>query len=240
MGKSFSTALAESKSQSNENTICELYFLERKVYRKLEEQASKLYITALHDECLPIVCAVDKTQKMALKVESACTEEVRKRINEVLHGDCLEELVNLLTEKVNNILETTTTGDEERLCTHVVFANKSILRVDLFVYYCSFRPTEALGQYHNMLVYSMQVGLLDIAKARPQVLIYELTRATEEEKLSYACQKLEARAKFTERLRYIVQYTAKVPRGKYNGVSSWLQGIGGSHRNPFLWPSISP
>ena len=236
MEKSFSTALEESKSQNNENTICELYSLERNVYRKLEEQASKLYITALHDECLPIVCAVHKTQKLVLNVGYAQRDEIRRRINEVLHGDYLEEFVKLLAEKLNNILEITTVGDEERLYTHVVFANKSILRVDLFFYYRSFRPAEALGEYNNILVYYMQVGLLDIAKARQQVLIYELARATEEEKLSNACQKLEARAKFTERLSYAVQHTAKVPRGKYNGVSSWFQGIGGSHRKSYLWP----
>ena len=45
------------ESQSNIKTVtCELFSLERKVCHKLEEQASKLYIKALHDECLPIVC----------------------------------------------------------------------------------------------------------------------------------------------------------------------------------------
>jgi len=226
MGISFSTVLEENQSQSSAKKTCELYSLEQKVYRQLEEQASKLYIAALHDECLPIVCAVHKVQKMSLNVESASIDEVRKRINEVLHGDYLEEFVKLLTEKLNNILETTTTGDEERLCTHVVFANKSILRVDLFVYYRWFRPTEVLGEYRNILAYYMQVGLLDITKARPQVLIYELTRATEEEKLSHACQKLEYRTKYTERLNYTLQYKAKVPTGKFNRVFSFLGGGG--------------
>ena len=58
MGISLSTALEENKANSNDNTIYELHLLERNVLRKLEEQTSKLYLTALNDECLPIVCAV--------------------------------------------------------------------------------------------------------------------------------------------------------------------------------------
>ena len=216
MGKSFSTALEERKNQSNVSVICELYSLERKVFRKLVDQASKLYITALHEECLPIVCAVQNTQKLSLNVDSVSRNEVRKRINEVLRGDYLEELVILLTEKMNNVLETTTIGDEERSYTNVVFANKSVLRVDLFVCHRWFRATEVLSEYNNILAYYMQVGLLDIAKARPQVLIYELTRSTKEDKLDDACEKLEIRAKYTKRLYYTVEYTAKFPRGKYN------------------------
>ena len=75
---SFSGALDESERQSNVSVIHELYSLERKVRRKLEEQASKLYINALHDECLPIVCAVDKKQKILLDVDSVSSDEKKR------------------------------------------------------------------------------------------------------------------------------------------------------------------
>lgn len=212
MGISFSGALDENERHSNANVIHELYSLERKVCYKLEEQASKLYINALHDECLPIVCAVDKKQKIFLNVDSVSSDEVRTRINEILHGDYLEELIKLLAEKLNSALGTTTAGEEESLYTHVVFANKSVLRIDLFVYHRRFRHSdESLSEYKNILAYFVQVGLVEIIKARPQVLIYELTRATDHAKLSNACEKLEARAKYTERLNYTVQPRAKVP-----------------------------
>ena len=215
MGILLSTLLeGPNETQSNIKTVSELYSLERKVNRKIEEQASKLYINALHDECLPIVCAVDKKQRLLLNVDSASSDEVRKRISEVLHGDYLEELIKLLAEKVNNVLENTSTGDEESLYTNVVFANNSVLRIDLFVYHRRFRVSESLCEYNNILAYFVQVGLLDIAKARPQVLIYELTKATNIAKLNDACDKLEARAKYTERLHYTVQHIAKAPRGK--------------------------
>ena len=222
MGISFSSALGENERQGNVNMIHELHSLERKVCHKIEEQASKLYVDALHDECLPIVCAVDKKQKILLNVDSVSSDEVTTKINEVLHGDYLEELIKLLAEKLNSTLGTTTVGEEEGLYTHVVFANKSVLRIDLFVYHRRFRRTENLSVYNNILAYFVQVGLVEIIKARPQVLIYELTRATDQAKLNNACEKLEAFAKCKVRLNYIVETRpAKVhtlPTGKCIGV----------------------
>ena len=211
MGISFSGALEENERQSNVNVIHELCSLERKVCHKLEEQASKLYINALHDECLPIICAVDKKQNILLNVGSVSSDEVRTKINDILHGDYLEQLMNLLAEKLNIALGTTTAGDEESLYKHVVFANKSVLRIDLFVYHRRFSYTESLSDYNNILAYFVQVGLVEIIKTRPPVLIYELTRATDHTKVNNACKELEALAKCTERLNYTVQPRAKVP-----------------------------
>ena len=215
MGIYLSTVLEECKREGRDaNTICELYSLERKVIHKLEDQASKLYVAALHDECLPIVCAVHNTQKILLNVKSATKDEVKKKVHEVLRGNYLEELVNLLTENLSNVLASATIGIEERSFKHVVFANKSVLRIDLFVYYDRFRPREAVIEYNSILAYYLQVGLLDTERARPQVLIYELTRSTEEDKLNHACERLEARINSTGRLHNTVQYTAKNFRGK--------------------------
>ena len=181
MGISFSTVLEENESQLDANAIFELYSLKRNAYRKLEEQAPQLYITALHDECLPIVCAVHKTEEMSLNVDSSSLrEEVTKRINLVLRGEYLEQLIMLLVEKLKIVLDIKTVVEETY--TYVVFANRSILRIDLFVYYSQFRTKKN----KNILAYFLQVGLLDIAKARPQVLIYELTKATDEGKLNEA------------------------------------------------------
>ena len=91
MGISLSTALEENKANSNDNTIYELHLLERNVLRKLEEQTSKLYLTALNDECLPIVCAVDKKQAIVLKIDAVSENQVRHSLNELLGGNYLEE-----------------------------------------------------------------------------------------------------------------------------------------------------
>ena len=144
-------------------------------------------------------------------------DQVRHSLNGLLRGNYLKELVVLLTEKLNNVLESAKMiGDtEERLFRYVVFANKSILRLDFFVYYRSFLPNESLKDYNNILAYFIQVGLLDILKARSQVLNYELTRATEADKINDACEKLEAREKCTEKLGFILQYVSKISTGKY-------------------------
>ena len=218
MGISLSTALEESKGNSNDNTIYELHLLERNVLRKLEEQTSKLYLTALKDECLPIVCAVDKKQAIMLKIDAVSENQVRHSLNELLRGNYLEELVVLLTEKLNNVLKrqkSAIIGDKERLFKYVVFANKSILRLDFFVYYRSLLPNGSLKDYNNILAYFIQVGLLDILKVRSQVLIYELTRATEEDKINDACKKLKARENCTRKLSFILQYMGKISTGKY-------------------------
>lgn len=195
MGISLSTALEESEGNSNDNTICELHLLERSVLGKLEEQASKLYQTALNDEYLPIVCAVDKKQAIVLKVDAVPENQVRRSLNELLRGNDLlvEELVVLLKEKLDNVLKSAIIGDEESLFAYFVIANNSILRLDFFVYYRSFRSSESLKDYNNILAYFIQVGLLNVRKAPRQVLKYELTRVTEEDKAKDACEKLKAR-----------------------------------------------
>ena len=144
-------------------------------------------------------------------------EQVRHSLNGLLRGNYLKELVVLLTEKLNNVLESAKMiGDtEERLFRYVVFANKSILRLDFFVYYRSFLPNESLKDYNNVLAYFIQVGLLDILKARPLVLIYELTRATEEDKINDACKKLKARENCARKLGFILQYMGKISTGRY-------------------------
>ena len=130
----------------------------------------------------------------------------------------------LLAEKLNIALGTTIAGDEESLCTHVVFANKSVLRIDLFVYHHDrrFGHTESLSEYHNILAYFGQIGLLDIPKARPQGLIYELTRATRPRAHAMInCVKLVTSLKrwqsgqrdWTERLYYVVHQLVTVFTG---------------------------
>lgn len=144
-------------------------------------------------------------------------DQVRHSLNGLLRGNYLEELVVLLKEKLNNVLESAKMiGDtEERLFRYVVFANKSILCLDVFVYYRSFLPNESLKDYNNVLAYFIQVGLLDILKVRPQVLIYELTRATAEDKVNDACKKLKARENCARKLGFILQYMGKISTGRY-------------------------
>ena len=97
--------------------------------------------------------------------------------------------------------------------THVVFDNKSVLHIDLFASHRRFRLTESLREYKNILAYFAQAGLVDITKARQQVVIYELTRAAHHDKLRAASKKLEVQARYTERLYHVVYHLATVITG---------------------------
>ena len=79
--------------------------------------------------CRLFAGAVDKKQKILLNVDSVSTDEDRTKINEILHGDYLEELIKLLAEKLNIAQQNNTIGEEESLYTRVVFVNKSVFRI---------------------------------------------------------------------------------------------------------------
>ena len=55
-------------------------------------------------------------------------------------------------------------------------------------------------EYTNAFCYCMQVGILDLEKVDPQIMLYELTRAVGEEALPNALTHLEGLTVFAERL----------------------------------------
>ena len=79
-------------------------------------------------DCLPVQWTCKK-QKILLNVDSVSTDEDRTKINEILHGDYLEELIKILAEKLNIAQQNNTIGEEESLYTRVVFVNKSVFRI---------------------------------------------------------------------------------------------------------------
>ena len=81
--------------------------------------------------CRLFAGAVDKKQEILLSVDSVSTDEVRTKIDEILHGDYLEdrELIKILAEKLNIAQQNNTIGEEESLYTRVVFVNKSVFRI---------------------------------------------------------------------------------------------------------------
>ena len=159
--------------------------------KRLECKKSKLYIDALNDECIPIVCAVDRFEdiiyiKDLKDLKDILKGEIASIIKRHLRNPGgFDGLIKLLVE----MLETVTQpgkkceGLEERQ-THVVHANKSFIRIDYYLYIQSDDGKEAA------LFYFVQVGLIEVAKTRLPVLIYELTRATEDENLERESEEL--------------------------------------------------
>lgn len=162
--------------------------------QKFEEKKAKLYIDALNDECLPIVCAVDKFYEFLFHVaatrEEADRYGIKNRIDKHLRGDYLTGLKNLLEGVVENVLNTTTDVVEENQ-THVVYANESVLRIDYFLYFTKFKVG---SNDMTALFYYVQVGVIDMTRVRLPVLRYELTRATDKDKLKNAGENLQKMA----------------------------------------------
>lgn len=90
--------------------------------------------SAVEDKSLSIVAVVDKSMKYSIKVSSATSEEVGKAIGEVLKGDFLSGVTDLITVGLNAMLGNESVGETEKQDFHVVFANNSLLRIDCMFY----------------------------------------------------------------------------------------------------------
>lgn len=124
--------------------------VERRMRDKLECTKAKLYIDALNDECVAIVCAVakfdgmlyieDAGEKAKAKTEEATErslleEEITNIIRRYLHTEP-EGADNKLIELVTKVVETLLSrkqGKHEAHHYQVVLANKGVIRFDYFI-----------------------------------------------------------------------------------------------------------
>ena len=191
MGQSFSQAVDDAKDKDKSS----LLKAERRMREKLECVKAKLYIGALNDECIPIVCAVDKFYD-TIFIENAKEEEWEKKwkseVGNIIarHLRMPEEkadkrLVELVTDVLVNLNshKEKKTYDEQHI--HVVYANESFIRFDYHIHF------EIRGDNTRALFFYGQVGLIDLEKAELPVLIYELKRATEHQHLKKAAEELK-------------------------------------------------
>lgn len=216
MGQSLSELIEEK--ERDEKTFKEALHLrkiERTMRQKFEENKARMYIDALNDECLPIICAVDKFYEFLVnveKVDGAPEEDafdIGKKLKKHLHGDYLTELITLLGGVLGNVLDTQTTGVVEERQTHVVYANRSVIRIDYYLYYTKISVG---GSDFTALFYYVQVGVIDMTRVRLPVLIYELTRATESQRLGEAGKALKGIANSSLRLHEAVQTLSDAAR----------------------------
>ena len=181
---------------------------ERSMREKLECVKAKLYIGALNDECIPIVCAVDKFSNIIFienvkEIHAGWKKDVADTIKRHLRmPDNGED--NQLTTLVTDVLENLITAEnrvkeyEEEQPIHVVYANESLIRFDYHIHF------EVLEGDRCALSYYGQVGLIDVERARLPVLAYELNRTTKEEHLDGAAEGLKKFGKLTTKLEVFV------------------------------------
>ena len=209
--------MGQSLSQEVEKDS-NLLNVERRLRGKLECTKAKLYIDALNDECVAIVCAVAKFDDMlyikdAEKKAEAENEDAKDEITNIIRryldmeGDNPGEksdkkLIELVTNEVKTLLSSKQ-GTQESHHYHVVYSNKGFIRFDYSIYLQFLTDGEAAGGEvtdggatrsggvkQAALSYYGQVGLMNVTNAKPQVLMYELRRATEDKNLVKAGKEL--------------------------------------------------
>lgn len=218
----------EIQKTTDEKVRLELYEKEREMRRKYEEKKAQLYIEALNDECLPILCAVDRFYDILFNVKKHTAGtvpsdtdpyDIKITMEKHLQGKYLTKLVELLRGVVEKVLEQSTKVDEvEQTHMHVVSANENILRIDYYLYLSKLTSGE------NALFFYVQVGAIDMARARLPVLIYELTRATNSEELGKAGVDLENIAKSSIRLHKAVKILANAAKQNVEGAGEKEEG----------------
>ena len=165
--------------------------MHKMLVNKIAAISSKMENDAIEDKSLPIVAVVDKSQKYKIKVSEAPSQEITDAIGEVLKGDFLDGLKNLISVGLSQMLGNASAGETEKVDFHIVFANNSLLRVDYMIYKYEFSSKGIIDKVKNVFCYYLQVGVLDLEKVNPQILLYELTRAIGESRLPDAAKRLQ-------------------------------------------------
>lgn len=176
--------------------------------------------SAVEDKSLPIVAVVDKSMKYSIKVSSATSEEVGKAIGEVLKGDFLSGVTDLITVGLNAMLGNESVGETEKQDFHVVFANNSLLRIDCMFYKYEFSSKGLIDKAQNIFCYYLQVGVLDLEKVDPQILLYELTKAVGESSLPGASRHLKELNAFAKGLYSAINEMGRAAVGEVEGSPS--------------------
>ena len=164
MGQIFSQDSADNDQQKIYHSMQEI----------LEGIKAKMYIAALNDECLPIVCAVYKFHEFLFDVnyenDDRLQAKIENRLQKHLRGQHLDKLVELMTvgvlKSVTVLLPasttsppTTATSKESVQQMRVVYANRSLLRINYYVHRLTQNDKKALFFY-------VQVGVIDMEGVR--------------------------------------------------------------------------
>ena len=200
MGNSITNAMKEQQEKNNLETLEQLQTLQKMMNNKIAAESSQMKDDALQDKSLPIVAIVDTTEKYTVKVESKPNKAIEDAVKHILSGDFIGGLVELLSVALDEFLGDTSAGEKFKKDFHVVFANNSLLRVDFMLYKYDFSSKGLVDEVQNGFCYYAQIGVLDLKKVSPQVLLYELTKAIGQDNLDAAEKALESLATFAERL----------------------------------------
>ena len=192
MGQTLSEQIGEmEKEETTHSQALKLRKIEREMRQKFEEKKATLYIGALNDECLPIICAVDTFYDFLYVDKKKDLSSIDIILDKHLRGKYKAKFVDLIKRVVENVLKKRSAESYM----HVVYANMSFLRIDYYIYFID-----------DTLFYFVQVGVLDMERVRLPVLIYELTRATQPTQLEELVVKAKQRAKSSRILHQTLKH----------------------------------
>ena len=192
--------IKQMQGKNDTETKEKLQMVHNMMVDKITAASNKMGDEAAEDKSLPVVSVVDKSEKYKIEVTSAPAKDIENAIGEVMSGDFLGGLKNLLSVALNEVLGNTSAGEAEKTDFHVIYANNSFIRLDCMTYKYTFASKRLKDECKNAFCYCMQVGILDLEKVDPQIMLYELTRAIGEEALPSPLTHLEGLTVFTERL----------------------------------------
>ena len=220
MGNAITSAIKEQQEQNNQEATETMQMMSKMMVNRIAATSAKMENDAIEDKSLPIVAVVDKAQKYKIKVTSAPAKEIEDAIGEVMKGDFLGGLKDLITVGLNQMLGNTSAGETEKVDFHIVFANNSLLRIDYMMYKYEFSSKGIVQEVKNVFCYYLQVGVLDLEKVNPQILLYELTRAIGETRLPDAAKRLQNLALFAKDLYKVLHELDKSAVGSLEVVPS--------------------
>ena len=206
MGQLISNFVKESEELHEAEVVESLQLLQKFVSAKLEAQAAKLEAEAFEDKSLPIVAMVKKVETYLVKVETAPSEDIKKSIEDIFQGDFVDGFEHLVTGAVNELLGNTLAGEKEFSSFQVVFANNSLLRIDFYIYKYDFSSEGLREKIQNAFCYVVQVGVLDLKKVDPQVVLYELDKSIGTVNIPDAIAKIKEEVKFMEELYKVIDH----------------------------------
>ena len=173
MGSSISAAGNGAKKAE---TVEKLHVLNKMMVDKITASSDKMKSDARQDAELPVVAVVDTVEKYHVNVTAAASDQVTTALNDFVSGDYLGGVVSLIHIGLNQFLGNMSVGETEKTAFHVIYANNSLLRLDYMLYNYKLRDEAVIDTTKSAFGYYMQIGVLDLEKVNPEILLYEITK----------------------------------------------------------------
>ena len=193
-------ALKQAQEEQDDLTKEMLNTMSNMLVQRVAATSAKLKEAAKADESLPIIAIVDKTEKYTLGIKETPNEEVTDGLKNMLSGNFWSGLGQLICGGIKVLLGDTSAGQSESTAYHIVYANNSLLRIDYMMYKYTFSSTGVMSKYENAFCFLLQIGVLDMTKVNPQILLFELTKTIGNENLEAAGRELAQVAVFAKNL----------------------------------------